>query len=106
MSEEIKETQETQEAAQPAAETKERVDRRSEKVGIVVSNKMTKTVVVRVDRLVRHQKYKRYISRRSKFMAHSDMECNIGDKVRIIETRPLSARKRWRVVEILQKAAL
>jgi small subunit ribosomal protein S17 len=80
--------------------------RRAEKVGIVVSNKMMKTVVVRVDRLVRHHKYKRYIRRRTKFMAHATMDCNIGDKVRIVETRPLSSRKRWRVAEILQKAAL
>lgn len=80
--------------------------RRAEKVGIVVSNKMTKTVVVRVDRLVRHHKYKRYIRRRAKFMAHTTLECNIGDKVRIVETRPLSSCKRWRVAEILQKATL
>lgn len=80
--------------------------RRAEKVGVVVSNKMMKTVVVKVDRLVRHHKYKRYIRRRAKFMAHTTMECNVGDKVRIVETRPLSSRKRWRVAEILQKAAL
>jgi small subunit ribosomal protein S17 len=80
--------------------------RRAEKVGIVVSNKMMKTVVVRVDRLIRHHKYKRYIRRRAKFMAHTTMECNIGDKVRIVETRPLSSRKRWRVAEVLQKATL
>ena len=78
--------------------------RRQEKVGLVTSDKMTKTVVVRVERLVRHPKYKRYIRRRSKFMAHDEMGAGIGDIVRIIETRPLSARKRWRVVEIVQKA--
>lgn len=80
--------------------------RRAEKIGIVVSNKMMKTVVVRVDRLVQHPKYKRYIRRRAKFMAHSEVECNVGDKVRIVETRPLSAHKRWRVVEIMQKSTL
>jgi small subunit ribosomal protein S17 len=80
--------------------------RRAEKVGIVTSNKMMKTVVVRVDRLVRHHKYKRYIRRRTKFMAHTNIDCNIGDKVRIIETRPLSACKRWRVAEVLQKVVL
>ncbi|MCS6884552.1 MAG: 30S ribosomal protein S17 [Acidobacteriota bacterium] len=80
--------------------------RRTEKIGIVVSNKMTKTVVVRVDRLVKHPKYKKYVHRHSKFMAHTEVECNIGDKVRIIETRPLSARKRWLVVEIMQKASV
>lgn len=78
--------------------------RRQEKVGLVTSDKMEKTVVVRVERQVRHPKYKRYIRRRSKFMAHNEMEAHIGDIVRIAETRPLSARKRWRVVEIVQKA--
>ncbi len=79
--------------------------RRAEKVGVVASDKMTKTVVVRVDRLVKHPRYRRYVRRTSKFMAHNDLEATIGDKVRIVETRPLSARKRWRVVEIVQKAA-
>jgi small subunit ribosomal protein S17 len=79
--------------------------RRAEKVGVVASDKMTKTVVVRVDRLVKHPKYRRYVRRTSKFMAHNELEATIGDKVRIVETRPLSARKRWRVVEIVQKAA-
>jgi small subunit ribosomal protein S17 len=78
--------------------------RRQEKVGLVTSDKMEKTVVVRVERQVRHTKYKRYIRRRTKFMAHNEMGAGMGDIVRIVETRPLSARKRWRVVEILQKA--
>jgi small subunit ribosomal protein S17 len=78
---------------------------RSQKVGTVASDKMEKTVVVRVDRLVRHRKYRRYVRRTSKFMAHDELGATVGDKVRIIETRPLSARKRWRVVEIVQKAA-
>ncbi|MEW6731594.1 MAG: 30S ribosomal protein S17 [Acidobacteriota bacterium] len=104
MSEEIKQVPTSPTPAATAAKSK--TGRRAEKVGIVVSNKMTKTVVVRVDRLVRHQKYQRYIRRRTKFMAHSEMACNIGDKVKIVETRPLSAHKRWRVVEILQKAEL
>ena len=78
---------------------------RSQKVGAVVSDKMQKTVVVRVDRLVRHTKYRRYVRRTSKFMAHDDLGATIGDKVRIVETRRMSARKRWRVIEILQKAA-
>lgn len=78
---------------------------RSQKVGTVASDKMTKTVVVRVDRLVRHRKYRRYVRRTSKFMAHDELGATVGDKVRIVETRPLSARKRWRVVEIVQKAA-
>jgi len=79
--------------------------RRVQKVGIVSSDKMQKTVLVRVDRLVLHRKYRRYVRRTSQFMAHDEMGSTIGDKVRIVETRPLSARKRWRVVEILQKAA-
>src|SRR5262245_19611640 len=78
--------------------------RRQEKVGLVTSDKMEKTVVVRVERQVRHRKYKRYIRRRTKFMAHDEVGAHIGDIVRIVETRPLSARKRWRVVEIVQKA--
>ena len=77
---------------------------RAQKVGIVESDKMQKTVVVRVDRLVKHPKYRRYVRRTSKFMAHDETGAGIGDKVRIVETRPLSARKRWRVVEIVQKA--
>ncbi|HEX7177186.1 MAG TPA: 30S ribosomal protein S17 [Pyrinomonadaceae bacterium] len=79
--------------------------RKAEKVGIVASDKMELTVVVRVDRLVKHPKYRRYVRRTSKFMAHDEKGAAIGDKVRIVETRPLSARKRWRVVEIIQKAA-
>ena len=78
--------------------------RRQEKIGLVTSDKMQKTVVVRVERQVRHRKYKRYIRRRTKFMAHDEVGAHIGDIVRIVETRPLSARKRWRVVEIVQKA--
>ena len=81
-----------------------RTSRRAEKVGVVSSDKMEKTVVVRVDRLVRHPKYRRYVRRTSKFMAHDEKGAAVGDKVRIVETRPLSARKRWRVVEIIQKA--
>jgi small subunit ribosomal protein S17 len=79
--------------------------KRSQKIGIVSSDKMQRTVVVRVDRLVLHPKYRRYVRRTSKFMAHNETDAAIGDKVRIVETRPLSARKRWRVVEIVQKAA-
>jgi small subunit ribosomal protein S17 len=78
--------------------------RRAEKVGVVASDKMEKTCVVRVDRLVKHPKYRRYVRRTSKFMAHNERGATIGDKVRIVETRPLSAHKRWRVVEIIQKA--
>lgn len=78
---------------------------RAQKVGTVSSDKMMKTVVVRVDRLVKHPRYRRYVRRRTNFMAHNEMGASTGDRVRIVETRPLSARKRWRVVEIIQKAA-
>ncbi|NOT61864.1 MAG: 30S ribosomal protein S17 [Acidobacteria bacterium] len=84
----------------------EKVTRRAEKIGTVTSDKMMKTVVVRVDRLVKHPTYKRYVRRRSKFMAHNEIEgVSIGDEVRIQETRPLSARKRWQVVAVLRKAS-
>ena len=95
-------------AAAPAAgASEEKASRanRSQKVGTVSSDKMTNTVVVRVDRLVRHRKYRRYVRRTSKFMAHDELGATVGDKVRIVETRPMSARKRWRVIEIVQKAA-
>jgi small subunit ribosomal protein S17 len=91
-------------AASKAASKSSRAHR-SAKVGTVASDKMTKTVVVRVDRLVRHTKYRRYVRRTSKFMAHDELGATVGDQLRIVETRPLSARKRWRVVEIVQKAA-
>jgi small subunit ribosomal protein S17 len=73
-------------------------------VGVVASDKMEKTVVVRVDRMVKHPKYHRYVRKTSKFMAHDEYGAATGDKVRIAETRPMSARKRWRVVEVLSKA--
>ena len=85
-------------------ETKSHHSKRAEKIGIVQSDKMTNTVTVRVDRVVKHPVYRKYIKRRKKFMAHDETGATIGDKVRIMETRPLSARKRWRVVEIIQKA--
>jgi small subunit ribosomal protein S17 len=73
--------------------------------GTVVSDKMDKTVVVRVERLVRDPQYEKYVRRYSRFMAHDETNaCKIGDKVRIIEHRPLSKRKRWKVQETLVKA--
>lgn len=80
--------------------------KRAERIGVVSSDKMMKTVVVRVDRLVKHPIYRKYVRRRKKFMAHDELGAKIGDKVRIMETRPLSARKRWRVVEIIQRAEI
>ncbi len=96
------ETQEQRQEEQHGA--KRRRGRRVERIGVVASDKMEKTVVVRVDRLVKHPKYRRYVRRTSKFMAHNEKGATVGDKVRIVETRPLSRHKRWRVVEILQKA--
>jgi len=87
-----------------AAETTKPARKRIEKVGVVASDKMTKTVTVRVDRQVKHPVYRKYVKKRKKFMAHNDLEAKVGDRVRIVETRPMSARKRWRVAEILQRA--
>jgi small subunit ribosomal protein S17 len=100
-------TAESGDAAPQAASapTKRARGNRVQKVGIVSSDKMQKTVIVRVDRQVLHPKYRRYVRRTSKFMAHDDLGATTGDRVRIVETRPLSAKKRWRVIEIVQKAA-
>ena len=74
-------------------------------IGTIVSNKMDKTVIVLVERMVKHSLYQKYIRRRSKFAAHDESNaCNIGDKVRITESRPISRRKKWRVTEIVEKA--
>ena len=75
------------------------------KVGVVVSNKMQKTVVVAVERVVQHGMYQKYVKRTSKFLAHADDALNVGDRVVIEETRPLSKRKRWNVKEVLDRAA-
>ena len=78
---------------------------RKERVGKVVSNKMDKTVVVAIEDNVKHPLYKKIIKNTIKFKAHDEEnECNIGDRVLIMETRPLSKDKRWRVVEIVEKA--
>lgn len=79
--------------------------RRNEQIGVVVSAKMQKSVVVAVERLVRHAVYRKTIRRTSKFMAHDEKGARAGDTVRIVETRPLSKSKRWRVEEILVRAA-
>jgi small subunit ribosomal protein S17 len=74
-------------------------------IGSIVGNKMDKTVVVSVERLTKHSVYGKYIKRRVKYVAHDEKnECGAGDKVALIETRPLSKMKRWRVKEILEKA--
>jgi small subunit ribosomal protein S17 len=78
---------------------------RKEKVGIVTSNKMNKSIVVSVERKVMHPKYGKFVKRTSKFMAHDEKdESNIGDTVRIMETRPLSKNKCWRLVDIIERA--
>jgi len=85
-------------------EGKERSKRKT-RVGIVVSDKMDKTCVVAVERLVRHPLYGRTIRRTVRLKAHDENnECRVGDRVRVMETRPLSREKRWRVVEILERA--
>lgn len=78
---------------------------RKQITGIVTSNKMDKSISVKAERRIQHPKYGKFVKKSNKFMAHDEKnECNIGDKVRIMETRPLSARKRWRLIEILEKA--
>lgn len=80
--------------------------RRKERVGEVVSAKMNKTIVVRVERRFRHPRYKKVVSAFTKFYAHDEKnEAQTGDRVRIVETRPLSRLKRWRLVEIVERAA-
>ena len=77
---------------------------RKERIGVVVSNKMDKTIVITVERKVKHPKYGKFVKRRKKFTAHDeDNTCNIGDTVRIMETRPLSKNKCWRLVEIIER---
>jgi small subunit ribosomal protein S17 len=81
------------------------VRRRMTLVGVVTKDKMQKSVVVRVDRTVKHEMYKRYVRQRSRFMAHDENDaCKVGDTVEIVESRPLSSRKRWRVRRILRSA--
>jgi small subunit ribosomal protein S17 len=78
---------------------------RKERTGLVMSNKMDKTIVVKVDRRVKHPMYGKFVHMSTRLMAHDDKnECNIGDKVRIMETRPLSKNKCWRVTEIIERA--
>jgi small subunit ribosomal protein S17 len=76
------------------------------KIGVVVSTKMQKTVVVAVENLVKHKMYQKYVKRTSKFLAHAEKnDINVGDRVVIEESRPLSKRKRWNVREVLEKAS-
>ena len=78
---------------------------RKERTGLVVSNKMDKSIVVRIERRFKHPIYGKFVKKSEKFIAHDEKnECNIGDTVRIMETRPLSKNKNWRLVEIIERA--
>jgi small subunit ribosomal protein S17 len=78
---------------------------RKEKVGLVTSNKMDKSIVVAVERKVKHPKYGKFLNKTTKFIAHDEANtCNIGDTVKIMETRPLSKNKCWRLVEVIERA--
>ncbi len=78
---------------------------RRERVGVVVSNKMEKSIIIAVKTKVKHPIYGKFVNKTSKFMAHDEKnECNIGDTVKIMETRPLSKSKNWRLVEIIERA--
>lgn len=86
-------------------QTTPRSDRPGKKTGTVISNKMNKSIVVSVERKVKHAKYGKFVNKTSTFMAHDEKnECNVGDTVRIQETRPLSKNKCWRLVEIVERA--
>ena len=81
------------------------ISRKNTKIGVVTSNAMDKTVVVAVDRFKTHAAYKKIVRRTNRFMAHDEANsCKVGDKVKIMECRPLSRQKRWRVIEIVEKA--
>ena len=86
-------------------EEQKKESKRMTKVGVVVSNKMQKTVVVAVENVTQHGMYQKYIRRTSKFLAHANDPLNVGDRVIIEETRPLSKRKRWNVKEVVEKAS-
>ena len=78
---------------------------RKERIGVVTSDKMQKSIVVSVERKVKHPKYGKFVKKTTKFVAHDENnDCNIGDTVKIMETRPLSKTKCWRLVEILERA--
>ena len=78
---------------------------RKERIGVVASNKMDKTIVVVIERRTKHPIYGKFVKKSTRFFAHDEKnECNIGDTVRIMETRPLSKNKHWRLVEIIERA--
>ena len=105
MSEQTEQTPapEPQEMSTPPAQASR--NRRKVRVGVVVSDKMDKTVLVRIDRRVRHPLYKKTLARSNKLAAHDENnEAHLGDTVRVMETRPVSKSKRWRVVDIVERA--
>ena len=78
---------------------------RKERIGVVTSNKMEKSIVVSIERKVKHELYGKFLKKTSKFTAHDEKnDCNEGDKVKIMETRPMSKNKNWRLVEIIERA--
>lgn len=78
---------------------------RKERTGLVISNKMDKSIIVQIERRYKHTIYGKYVKKTNKFVAHDEKnDCNIGDTVRIMETRPLSKSKNWRLVEIIERA--
>lgn len=88
-----------------ATEKEKRLTRRKVRIGVVVSDKMDKSATVSIERRVMHPLYKKYYRKTTKFIIHDEKnECKVGDKVKIMETRPLSKRKRWRLVEIIERA--
>lgn len=78
---------------------------RKERIGIVISNKMEKSIVIAVQRKMKHPKYGKFVNKTTKLIAHDEKnECNIGDTVKLMETKPLSKNKRWRLIEIIERA--
>jgi len=105
MSEQNETTTETVTERTTTSETSTERTRRKVRTGVVVSEKMDKTVLVRIDRKVRHRLYKKTVARSSKLAAHDESnDAHLGDTVRIMETRPMSKTKRWRVVEVVERA--
>jgi small subunit ribosomal protein S17 len=104
MNEEDKNIQKSEQSGEVVTVEHKRAKRKS-RVGKVISNKMQKSIIVVVEKTVKHPMYKKYYKKTSKFMTHDEKdECNIGDTVKIMETRPYSKNKSWRLVEIIEKA--
>jgi small subunit ribosomal protein S17 len=101
----VKEKEQLRKSQQRKRSSMQARNLRKTRIGIVVSNKMDKTITVAIERRVPHPVYKKYFKKTTRLMAHDEnKQCGIGDRVKIMETRPLSSRKRWRLVEIVEKA--